>query len=211
MGRSSTGAWTTKECKRIELKQLFKRGYFKKGYEMQGSFAWTDGSSITIKSSLSGKNSYIQLIYSITNKAGEKKDYDYKVQIVFVPSNIGKGEIMYFVCPVSRKRCRTLYKGYDCPIWKCREAYQNRIYYPGQLSSKKSRYNDRYWELEKQIKELSNQRRTDKYNGHSTKRALRLDSLQNHQNRMDELRWTFDNMPVYLQKSLQRSGNNVFH
>jgi len=127
------------------------------------------------------------------------------VQIVFVPSNLGKSEIMYFICPVSHKRCRILYKGYNSPVWKCREAYQNRIYYRGQLSSKKGKYNDRYWELEKQIDDLLTQRKTYTYKGKLTKRAERIESLKLQKSRMDEMRWSLAAMPVSLQRILKYS------
>lgn len=38
----------------------------------------------------------------------EKHDIKYKVLIVVIPSNLGKGLIYYFVCLFSHKRCRVL-------------------------------------------------------------------------------------------------------
>ena len=49
---------------------------------------------------------------------------------------------------------------YGSPMFKCREAYQNRIYYPGQLSGKLDRSNDRYWQFDRQIKEMEKGRAT---------------------------------------------------
>ena len=39
----------------------------------------------------------------------EKVPMRYKVRLVAVPSNLGRGEIWYFVCPSTNKRCRKLY------------------------------------------------------------------------------------------------------
>lgn len=206
MGRWSTGAWTTSECKKINLSYLLKNGFVKKGCEIYSIMSWTSGCKISILSNLTEGNNYIRLLYTTTFKSGETKQFDYKVYLDSVPSNIGKGEVLYFRCPVSGKRCRVLYKAYGCEVWKCREAYANRIYYPLQLSSKRNIYNDRYWALDRQIEVLKEMRGTSTYRGKPTKRSLRLHGLRNQRDRMDELRWSLDAMPKYIQRILTRQG-----
>ncbi|MBW7942752.1 MAG: hypothetical protein H3C64_10275 [Candidatus Kuenenia stuttgartiensis] len=206
MGRYRTGVLTTGECKRIEIGKLIKSGYLKKGCLGFSQYYWSDGSSITLTGDMMGSNSHIQLQYSVTSNDGTKKAYDYKIEVVGVPSNLGKGEVLYFRCPVSRKLCRILYKAYGCPIWKSREAYNNRIYYSGQLSSKKDRYNDRYWALDKQLEAERKKRKTYTYKGVTTRRASRVQYLIDQQIRMDNLRWSIAAMPVALQKIFRKNG-----
>lgn len=206
MGRNSTGVLTTGECKRIEIKSLIKSGYLRKGYLAIAQYCWSDGSTIALTVDMSSGNSFIRLQYTITSNDGTKKAYDYKIDIVGVPSNLGKGEVLYFRCPVSHNLCRILYKAYGCPIWKSREAYNNRIYYSGQLSSKKDRYNDRYWVLEKQLEAERGKRKTYTYKGVTTRRANRVQYLIDQQIRMDSLRWSVAAMPVALQKIFRKNG-----
>jgi hypothetical protein len=206
MGRNSTGVLTTGECKRIELSKLKKSGYLEKGNYSACQYAWTDGSTIVITFDTRNGNGHMRLQYVTTYKDGRKEEHDYKVRIVSVPSNLGKGEVLYFVCPVSSKLCRVLYKAYGCPIWKCRHAYQNRIYYQSQLSSHKDRYNDRYWAVEKKLEAQRAKRRTYTYKGKATKRAERIEKLIDAQTHWDRLRWSVAAMPVAMQKIFRKNG-----
>ena len=206
MGRWSTGAWSTTECKRINISSLIKNQQLKKGYKTMATVSWTCGSEITVICDMTGGNSYIRLIYTTTYHNGTEKQFDYTIQVVSIPSNLGKGNVLYFICPVTFRRCRILYKAYGSDIWKSREGHSNRIYYPGQLSSKLDKYNDRYWELDRQIKKLSEQRRTYTYMGIPTRRAEGLDSLINEQMRVDELRWSMFAIPKRLQGQLGKWG-----
>ena len=137
MGRRSTGAWTTDECLRLELPFLWKNGYFKAGSLIQGSISWTNDSQVNFTSSYIEKEKWLRLYYTIEDKQiGKKHNYDVTIQLCEVPSNLGKGMIPYFLCPVLGKRCRVLYQAYGYHEWKCREAYQSRIFYPSQICSK---------------------------------------------------------------------------
>lgn len=129
MGRNRTGICTTKGSLRIELSYLLKNGYLEKGKIISGSLSWTSGASISIICHNREKERSIQLIYQVSKGGGEKVSYDYKVQLIGVPSNLGKGEILYFLCPQSSKRCRILYSAYSSGIFKSRETFKHRIYY----------------------------------------------------------------------------------
>lgn len=133
MGRFPTGIMTTQSAERLELKYLLKHGLIRKGYKASNIvMSWNSGNKIKIETCYSESSKYIRLMY---HRASEERDYDYKIQLTTVPSNLGKGEILYFICPVSGKRCKVLYRAYDCNIWKSREAYQIRIYYNSQINS----------------------------------------------------------------------------
>lgn len=47
---------------------------------------------------------YLELCYTI-----KEKKFNYKVDLVQVPSNLGVGKLWFFVCPITGKRCRKLH------------------------------------------------------------------------------------------------------
>lgn len=215
MGRPSTGAWSIYESLRIELPYLLKQGYIKKGFQMQFTLNWSDrrGNPSGVISCISSyfsnpEDMYLELIYTLTsNKDGTPTDYQYKVPLCEVDSNLGKGKVLYFVCPVSGKKCRILYKAYDSPVFKSREAYTNRLYYDCQQSSKLNKYNDNYWRIDKHLAMLKKDacygNRT--YNGLLTKKAIRYNKLYRKQYRMDDLRW-IAGVPKSLRKYMENGG-----
>ncbi len=200
MGRPSTGAWTVYESLRIELPYLLKHSCIKKGFQLQFTLNWSDqrgrpSGAISCTSSYLSKpeDMYVELIYTFTsNKDGTQTDHRYKVPLCEVDSNLGKGKVLYFLCPVSGKKCRILYKAYDSQIFKGREAYTNRLYYDCQQSSKLNKYNDNYWRIDKHLAKLKKEacRGNRTYNGLLTKKAVRYNRLYWKQCRMDDLRWT---------------------
>lgn len=84
-----------------------------------------------IKPTILEQKKIITLEYSQTEES-----INYKLQIVYIPSNLGKGEILYFVCPNTGKHCRKLY--HNSKYFLHREAF-NHLYYQKQIESKKSR------------------------------------------------------------------------
>lgn len=205
MGRPSTGAWTCGEAKPLRLPYLIKKGYFSKGALVSGVLTWTDWrgderGSISIFCSWVNDDIYMRLSYTHTDSQGRKEDFNYKIQLTTVPSNLGKGKVLYFICPASGKRCRILYKAYGYDKWKSREAYRNRLYYEAQISSKRDYANTRYWTLQRQIEKFKSEKQmTYIYNGKVTKRAIRLQRMEGKQLNWDIIRWS----PVSFPKSLQ--------
>lgn len=191
MGRYTTGAITTREAIRIELSYLIKMEMIKKGFKLSTSLGWTNGYSIKIETSYGiEQENYVRVIYSLTDREGNKKNYDYKIRLVTVSSNLKKGEILYLLCPVTSKKCRILYRCYGSSIWKSRNAYQNRIYYKSQISTKADNWNDKYWNYEDEIIRLMTAyRKQYTYKGSPTRRALKLQKLYSLQDQADRMRW----------------------
>src|SRR5690606_5372971 len=111
------------------------------GMVKQSKYTWAcegqETGNITIISHWSKGERFIRLVYTLTDYSTKDKiKYDYKINLVSVKSNLGKGEILYFECPVTKNRCRILYMAYGSHIWKSRKAYRNRLYYPSQIYSK---------------------------------------------------------------------------
>jgi hypothetical protein len=182
MGRYTQDVATTNQALRIELTYLLRHGYIIKNRSISKSLHWTNNNSISIKSFYSNSEKYLELNYTTTYfKTQEKRTFNYKIELETIPSNIGKGEILYFSCPVSDKRCRILYKCYGSDIWKSREAYSNRIYYDSQLMPKSIRPFKGMF-LEGKIEELYNKSKKSHYRGKPTKLRQKIDRLYRQAN-----------------------------
>jgi len=195
---------TTKEVPRLELSILIKEGFIQQGTIIKGVFKWTDGSEIEIESTYTKSEQFIRLCYTVIDLHENIYSYDYVIPLTFVSSNLGRGQVPYFVCPVIGKRCRILYKAFDSKKWKCREAYKQTIFYQSQIVSKYNKYNDEYWKLEKQIKNLREQARNQShYKGKVTRRYKRLQELIVKQERANYLRWQPENLPESLNELIK--------
>lgn len=214
MGREKTGATTCEAVQRIELSFLLKAKYLVKGQMRTAKLLWTcngyDSGNINIETYWGKQEKYVRLMYQVKDRFGEKFDYDYKVQLTTLPSNLGKGEVLYFVCPDSGKRCRILYCAYSYHKWKSREAYQHRIYYKTQISSKLDYANDRYWQLQRRLEAIYQEKYLRwEYNGKPTKRAIRIRKMEQERDYWDEERWGLHNMPAFLRDRFEGRGFSV--
>lgn len=198
----SQGIATAEGSKRIELKKLFK-SYIKKGYTAKGVMSWTDSwdnetGSIGIETCFLDNEKWIRLKYSITNNQGEQNNFDYKVYLMPVKSNLGIGKVYYLQCPVSNQLCRVLYMAYGSHYFKCRSAYQNRIYYESQRVSKVYYPTNRYYKLEKMLEDMNKTRMKKTYKGKITKSYERYLKRENECNYFDNARWS--QMGILLKK-----------
>jgi len=209
MGRYSTGAISTSESTRIELSYLIKNKFLVMGSKKSMTLDWTNGHQISAISNISEGEKSLRLIYTITNQESKKVDFDYKVQLCSVPSNLGKGEVLYFICPISGIKCRVLYMAYGSEYFKARSAYQNRIYYPSQLSSKLNKPNDRYWELSRRLEKFEYKHHRKKYNGNPTKKEIKLQKMYSEIDYLDQLRWSIDYLPYALRQSFDFHQGDV--
>src|SRR6476619_2486578 len=105
MGRRSTGAWTVYESTRLELSYLIRNGYIKKNCIGSGQLVWDNGrgqrtATMGFKSSylMDEDEKYVELTYTVTARDGQETHYNYRIYFVEVPSNLGKGKILYFQC-----------------------------------------------------------------------------------------------------------------
>lgn len=88
---------------------------------------------------------------------------------------------------------------YSSQIWKSREAYQNRLYYASQISSKMNYANDRYWAIDRKLKGI----RKEKYlllvhKGQPTRKAQNIQILKKQRDDWDFERWQLRCMPLSL-------------
>lgn len=113
---------------------------------------------------------YVEFYYTYQGQS-----IKYKVGLLAVPSNLGKGKVWFFVCPITNKRCRKLYfgKGY----FLHRTAFKNGMYYQ-QTQSKFCCKIDKllgcYWALEDIEKQLNSKYFKTHYAGKPTKKYVNL-------------------------------------
>jgi len=159
------------------LSYLLKNGCIQKDKYITGNLSWTKGSNISFASEYNDNEAYIRLMYTSTNnRTNEVTKNDYKIYFTSIPSNLGKGEVLYFVCPVLGKRCRILYNCYGSLIWKSREAYRNRIYYESQIEPKSIRP-FKYLFSDRKFEELYKRMKKTYYRGKPTRLKKRIDEL----------------------------------
>jgi hypothetical protein len=204
-GRGNSHAITTSGAMRLEINSLLKTNCLVKGKRIDYVLSWSNGSKMNIQSVYNDTDIYLHLKYNITNRETKQiKNFDYKIHIGKVKSNLGNGYNLYFYCPESAIRCKVLYLCYGAERFKCRQAYNNRIYYNSQTHSKEYRLNGRYFKLEKTINELYEKRDTTNYKGKPTKRYLRLLKLLDKRAEVDKLRteqldkWLLNKIGAYL-------------
>ena len=93
---------------KIRLSKLREWGYLKNDRSKSGTLTWSrfdePFSSIGITVYMYGDESRITLSY---NHNDQSRKYD--ISLVSLPSNLGTGEVWYFLCPYTKKRCRVLY------------------------------------------------------------------------------------------------------
>ena len=171
---------------RIDMRFMLRNGCIVQGEETLGVLEWTKGQAVQYRCKMTTDEKYLQLTYSITNRQGKSSEYDYKIFIDEVKSNLGKGTILYFICPESGKRSRILVSAYGEPKFLNREHYQTkyglRVYYGCQQTSKNDYHNTRYFDLKRKVdrleSELNEKHRNTHYRGRPTKDQERLTELK---------------------------------
>jgi hypothetical protein len=162
------------EALQISISKLKGWGYLDPEQFKSGTLNWSRNGnptgSISIQVNTHSEQPYIELDYKYRDEPR-----NYKVRLVSMPSNLGKGLIWYFLCPQTKKRCRKLYSigGY----FLHREAF-NGCMYETQTQSKKYRQLDKtlgaYIKSENLYSELYKKNFKKTYAGKPTKKYLRI-------------------------------------
>lgn len=162
------------EVKQIDLKELRQWGYLKPNVQMSGVITWSRNgvktSSISIRSNTGLDDPLIELSYT-----WDGQDIKYKVRLVRVASNLGKGFVWYFLCPSTHKNCRKLY--FNQGHFLHREAFTGCMYDTQTYSHKNRgliRLFDSSVKMERAYEKLYSKHFKTHYAGRPTKRYLRL-------------------------------------
>ena len=158
----------------ISISKLKEWEYLNPEQIKSGTITWSRNGnqtgSISIKVNTHSEQPYIELDYKYRDEPR-----NYKVRLVSMPSNLGKGLIWYFLCPQTNKRCRKLYSigGY----FLHREAF-NGCMYEIQTQSKKYRQLDKtfgaYFKIDDLYSQLYQKHFKKTYAGKPTKKYLRI-------------------------------------
>jgi hypothetical protein len=184
----------------LELSRLRKAGFFAKEATTMGAWYWSNDDRVAITTVCKGAEVYMELSYTYTHPITDAtEEVLQRIEVVTVPSNLGVGTVLYFLCPATLRPCRILYRAYHARIFKSRNAFSYRLYYPSQLSGKLSRWDEQYWQAERHLEGMKQPRGTGKYRGKPTKRAQRWERLYAELERTDELRWSLAAWPKGLQ------------
>jgi hypothetical protein len=162
------------EALQIDISKLKGWGYLDPEQIKSCTLNWSRNGnptgSISIQVNTHSEQPYIELDYKFRDEPR-----NYKVRLVSIPSNLGKGLIWYFLCPQTKKRCRKLYSigGY----FLHREAFKGCMY-ETQTQSKKYRQLDKilgaYFKIDNLYSELYKKNFKKYYAGKPTKRYLRI-------------------------------------
>jgi hypothetical protein len=162
------------EVKTVSISFLTKHRYLKPNQWQSGTITWSRNGnktdSISVRVNTQSEQPYIELDYRC-NEAPVK----YRVQLVSVPSNLGKGVVWYFICPYTDKRCRKLYLT-DTYFYH-RSAFKGCMY-KKQTQSKKQRYFNKtlslYFRSDELFEHLYKKHFKKQYAGKPTKKYLKL-------------------------------------
>lgn len=162
------------EALQIHISKLKGWGYLDPKQIKSGTVNWSRNGnptgSISIQANTYSEKPYIELDYKYKDEPR-----NYKVYLTSTPSNLNRGEIWYFICPQTKKRCRKLYSigGY----FLHREAF-NGCMYETQTQSKKYRQLDKtfwaYFKSDNLYSELYKKNFKKTYAGKPTKKYLRI-------------------------------------
>ena len=162
------------EALQLSISKLKGWGYLAPGQIKSGTINWSrhgeSTGSISITANTRSEQPYIELDYKYRDEPRK-----YKVYLTSTPSNLNRGEIWYFICPHTKKRCRKLYL--IGSYFLHREAF-NGCMYETQTQSKKYRQLDKtlgaYLEIDNLYSELYKKNFKKTYAGKPTKRYLRI-------------------------------------
>jgi hypothetical protein len=188
MPKCSTFPTLYDNCKIISISDLKRWEYLKPNQYKSGVITWSrhrnKTGSISIAVNTNAEPPYMELDYTC-NKA----PINYRVQLVTIPSNLGKGVIWFFICPRTGRRCRKLH---------CADTYfYHRSAFRGCFYEKQiqSHY---YRKLEKQFgllfgidevyKKIYAKHFKNQYNGKPTKLYLKLmKQVETYERNSDDL------------------------
>jgi len=162
------------EVLQISITKLKEWQYLNPEQIKSGTITWSRNGNTTGSISISvntfSEQPFIELDYKYRDEPR-----NYKIQLVSVPSNLGKGLIWYFLCPNTNKRCRKLYsiRGY----FLHREAFHDCMY-ESQTKSKYYRNLDKtlgaYFRTDDLYNQKCQKHFKKKYAGKPTKKYLRI-------------------------------------
>lgn len=198
MGRYYTGIDYTTTAPRLELSALLKAGYFRDRATCAGAWSWNNGERAEVVTARTGPNAHMD----VTTYLSDGGQVHERIYMHGVRSNLGRGWVLYFICPRTGKPCRILYRAYHSTTWRSREGFSYRLYYPQQAESGWGRYLTREGRLSAKLERLYAMRATTTCKGKPTRRALRIARLEDEMERIQHAAMDPANMHPLLRLAL---------
>lgn len=170
MARFPTFPTLYNEVIKLYVSKLKQWGYLEPESFKSGTVNWYRNGEKFSTISILANADYIIVRYTCNGI-----DKQYQINIEYLPSNLGKGQIPFFICPFTGKRCRTLYllNGNFSHRSACKGCF-----YESQTQSKYSRKLEKlfkhYFDSGKYYEEIYSKHFKSHYNGKPTKRYLKL-------------------------------------
>ncbi len=114
---------------------------------------------------------YVRFVYSVTDREGNKTDYDYEVSLVTTPCNFG-GVRYWFGCPLCGRRVGVLYMAPGDTKFYCRHC--NNLSYHSRNRCTMAAFGD----TSRQIDKLRSEIKRWSYRGRPTRKVRRLQALE---------------------------------
>ena len=162
------------EVKTITITKLKEWKYLIPDSVKSGTVTWSRNGSPYASIGIQ-VNTFAERPFLVLDYKWNGEPVNYKVYLITLPSNLGKGKVWYFICPNTGKRCRNLYM--VSKYFLHRNAF-NGAMYEKQTYSKNSRGQiqllERLLVNEKAYEELYSKHFKKYYNGKPTKRYMKL-------------------------------------
>ena len=162
------------EMKTIRISYLNRNNLLKHGFKTSGVLTWGSKGEVTSSISFSVMNRSVNPVITL-EYTSNSKPISYNVQLVSIPSNLGKGVVWYFICPVTKKRCRKLYL--------CSGYFYHRTAFKGCMYEKQTYSHntrslgiqvDRLFGSDKAFEQIYSKYFKKTYNGRKTKKYEKL-------------------------------------
>lgn len=186
----NTRSITVNKVQIIDINHFLKHGLIERGKVTYGQISWLDYNNVQFIAELTEETKELRLMYQDYSK-DKRIEMDYTIEITSILSNLGKGEIWYFVCPEKGCLARILYKCNGSLYFKSRTAYSRRIYYPIQLSGKYEYHQLRYISIDEEINRLKKINTRKTYRGNETKINQRIKKLEIRREHHDNSRFNY--------------------
>lgn len=194
MPKPIQGIATAERSKSIDISDFIRKKVFDKNIITSYCIYWgkelnQDSDCMNIDVIVTSDEKYMRLRYVVNPESEvDRKEMDYRVYFDSMKSNLGKGDVYYFVCPVSNQRCRILYMAYGSEYFKSRLSYRNRIYYNCQASSKRLYATNRYFKLTDKFDKFKETNFRLLYNGKKTRSFMKIEKMAKDINYFDKER-----------------------
>ena len=165
---------TVDESCRLKISDLRERGMLR-GEEAFEKIAWTSSMRGEITTALISVDvtdePFAVLVYTLTDREGNKTDYDYKVSLVTTPCNLG-GVRYWFGCPSCGRRVAVLYLAPGDVRFRCRNC--NNLSYHSRNNCPVAKFGV----TSREINELRSQIKRWTWRGRPTRKIRRLRALE---------------------------------